>query len=285
MPDPHQNTGGNTPPPNTPQDPTGPLGIQDKDTEGWKWTYYFKKNATLNEQQYEIVALISKLAAILRQLPKTAASIDIMERLKDIFSATLVQSFSGDLKRAKEEIESAEREIFTRIATPEHRKVLVKPVTQTAVTVVAAAVLYAVSVYIPNLFAQSPPQLATAGTILLVVIGCLLGRILYYGMSYSEKITSIDAYLEKEGEVSHVGMAIFFDIVVGIAACLLFITGLVVIAFGGDQDAATGSVRAAITSLMIKDNPLLALAFGLLVGIAKTEFLARLTRIGKNGLG
>ncbi|TWF54738.1 hypothetical protein [Neorhizobium alkalisoli] len=271
-------------PPNGQQDGTGPLGIDNKDNEGWDWNYYFKQGATLNEQQYEIVAMIIRLASILRQLPKTAVSSEIMQRIKGIFSATLVQSFSGDLKRMKDEIDSAEKEIFTRVATPEYRMTLKRPVKLTVLAIAITGALYIAGILLATYTSvgQSLPQLATVNTFFLVAIGCLFGRVIYYGMSFSEKIASIDTYLEKVGEVSHIEMAIFFDVAVGVAACLLFITGLVVIAFGGDPDAATGSVRAAITSLMIKDNPLLALAFGLLVGIAKTEFLMRLGRIGRD---
>ncbi len=262
----------------------GPLGIEDDSEDGWEWHYYHKPRNNLTEKQTELAFAISSAAKKLREFEKTETSISIMHELKMTFSAVLVQAFSEDVGPHLKEVKKVEADIFRRVATPVLKKMMIGPLLWTGGSIAALAVLYAVLylglIDLPTGF--SLPQ--SMDTFIFVMIGCLVGRILYFSMSFFERIADMSDFVKRSGDADHPIMMLIFDLVVGFVACLLFVTGIVIIAFGGEQSNSGGAVDAAVSSLMIREFPLLALAFGLIVGVVKTEFLKKLKDVASSGL-
>lgn len=112
-----------------------------------------------------------------------------------------------------------------------------------------------------------------------VVAGTLMGRLLYFAMSHSEKIKNTDEYFEYEsisGEAAIISLV--FDVIVGIAAFVIFQTGLIIISIG----AESGSGFQGISTLQIDESGLVAYGFGMLVGLSRTAFLGRLKAMSKD---
>lgn len=263
-------------------DDLGPLGIQDNSSDGWDWHYYYRRGATLDERQTEFLAVCDKLACTLREMPRSASADGIMLRLKRTFGAVLVQRFSGDISRQVAAVIELEAEFFRTVVTPLHQQRILYPVKMTFIALCFFSIC-AIMLEILNVKAEIITS-ETVRPFVYVLIGCLAGRLLYYGTEFAEAVTSLPQYFERAREARYPGVTIFFDLIIGFTACLFFITGVIIIAFGGEQNASNDTVDAAITSLMIKDNALLAIVFGLLVGVAKAEFLAKVVGTAKRGL-
>lgn len=262
---------------------SGPIGIEDRSPDGWDWRYYYKSTTPLTEKQSELVLKVGSLSSKLRELGRNDISADIMTRLKDLVVASLVQSFGGEVQPIIDEVNGLEIEFFRRVVKRQHQLRVIQPAFLTVVAILLLVAAYFVFGYKAVADAISAQLDAnTLQTFLLVIVGCLVWRLIYYGMTYTEAINSIEQYFSLEREVSSPIVAIMFDVVAGFVACIFFITGMIVVAFGGEE-GADGVVNVAVSTLQMAEKPLLAIGFGVLVGIVKNDFLRKVQGIARDG--
>lgn len=258
---------------------TGPFGLDPPPGDPLDLRYYVKPGATPTDDHYALAETMSDLSEEIRAFQDHPDAQALREDLRDLFSAVLVQR---DLppKRFAARVAAIERRFFTGVVTPLHRRNLNGPAFISIIVFIALLAL-----------AQVPKDWLTAtltGAIgtdfglgalrfyAFTVAGTLLGRLLYFAISWGNVVTSLETYALARAQAGSVWLSLFFDLVVGIAACAIFSSGLIVIEVGTGSDNVGG-----FSTNNIDSAPLTAFVTGLLVGLAKTEFLARLGALAR----
>lgn len=253
----------------------GPLKLVKK--SDFEWAYEVRPGATLSDDQSRLVAEITGLLNQMYEFRKQENTPRLMQRLADIFGATLDDHYEGDLTPYFEQVDKTRNEFFRRSVKPEHRRKLNWPIGITLLVLVGFIFLggtasSALSQSIIG-FLGAPEQTVP---FFFMIAGVLVGRLIYFGMAHGEKITSLEQFFALERELSSPFVTLLFDVVTGFVACLLFVTGILVIAIGGGE-----GTDAAFSTLHVKDNAMLALAFGVLVGVAKAQFLKKMVDLAR----
>jgi hypothetical protein len=262
---------------------TGPFGLDPPQSDPFELRYYKKDGANPTDDHYALAEAMSDLSEEIRAFRHHPDAQALREDLRDLFSAVLVQR-DHPPKRFAARVAVIERRFFANVVTPMHRQNLNGPV------VISIAVFIGLMA-----LAQVPKDWLTAtltGVIgtdfglgalrfyAFTVAGTLLGRLLYFAISWGNVVTSLETYALARAQAGSVWLSLFFDLIVGVAACAIFSSGLIVIEVGTGSDNAGG-----FSTNNIDSAPLTAFVTGLLVGLAKTEFLARLGALARERLG
>ena len=254
-------------PDDTPPAVTGPFGLVVPDTAKFEWNYYVKPGATPSEDQLKLAEAIFALSDKLSFFSKDPVAERMRQTLQDLFSATLVQGFTGGLDRYLAQVANRERSFYRTIVTPLHRKLLVRPVLWSLAAflgILACALIF-------------PAQMKLQGLDLhpyaFVCTGVLLGRLVYYAAAWGEVVASLEDYELSASISSSALLSVLFDLILAVAACAAFVSGFIVFTIGAGQDGSGG-----VSTSKIATDPTLAFVFGMIVGIAKTDFISRLRK-------
>jgi uncharacterized membrane protein len=258
----------------------GPYTITGTEAEPFDWRYRLRPGKTPSREQHALAEAASGLADKLRRFRGEAEARDLALRLRHMVEAVLVQRGDSDeAERYLETVAEMETEFFRGVVTPKHRENLNGPV---LISVLAfLVILFATRLGAPALEAvmgsllPQPVALAGIEPFGYVVAGTLLGRLLYFSISWGEAVTSLEDYALARAQARAVWLSLMFDVIVGIAACAAFVSGLIVIAIG------VGQGGGGISTAEIATNGLVAFVFGMIVGLAKTDFLNRLKTVAK----
>jgi hypothetical protein len=245
------------------------------DTAKFDWNYYVKPGATPTEDQLKLAEAIFALADKLSQFSTDPAAERMRQNLQDLFTATLVQGFSGGLDRYVAQVANRERSFFVTIVTPMHRALLKKPV------------LWSLAAFIGILVAANYVSATIGGVgginvrpFAFVCAGVLLGRLFYYATAWGEVVASLEDYELSASISSSALLSVLFDLIIAVAACVAFVSGFIVVTIGAGQDGSGGLSTSAIAT-----EALPAVVFGMIVGIAKTDFIARLRKSATHAAG
>lgn len=254
---------------------SGPFGIQG---DRWEWYLYIKDGATPTATELELANRVGTLGDTMREFSRTSVAEDLMGDLHRLASATLVQAVNVDLKKYVDDVGDLEKDFFRRVVTRAHKERMIRP---TVVTFIAFSIAIVLAFVVPALDARwGDIDLSWGDTISFVVAGTLFGRLLYFAAAFGEPITSITQYQAVAGASGTIVLSVFFDVVIGVAACLAFISGLLIVAVGATEADPT----SGISSLTIDSNALNALVFGMIVGFAKTEFLKKFKDVSSKAM-
>ncbi|WP_425039087.1 hypothetical protein [Primorskyibacter sp. S187A] len=260
--------------------PKGPLKLVRKSE--FEWAYEARAEHSLTDDQSWLVAEITGLLNQMYEFRDQDGTKRLMERLADTFAATLDDGYDGDLEPHIQQVEKTRHEFFRRCVKPAHRRRLNWPIFMTVAVLVGFMFLggTAGSTLSKSIigFLGTPEETTP---FFFMIAGVLVGRLIYFGMAHGEKITSLEMYFALERELSSPIVTLLFDIITGFVACLLFVTGIIVISLGGGENSGD----AAISTLHVIDNPMLAIAFGVLVGVAKAQFLKKMVGLATERVG
>ncbi|MEX0284654.1 MAG: hypothetical protein AB3N23_08585 [Paracoccaceae bacterium] len=257
----------------------------------WDWGYAIA-GAPPDPRQYDLAMKVSDAADTIREFGRPngglyqnkegEAAQEIMTDLAHIFSAVLVQKQQADFERSGLQVDKQRRDFFRRVVTPRHRRNLRAPVIATILLMLLALTI---GLLIPPKIAPPvvlPATLVQFSALAFIIAGTLMGRLLYFAMSFGERIDNVEQYFEYEsisGEAA--ALSLLFDIIVGAAAFVMFQTGLVIISIGAESDTGFNG----ISTLQIDENGLVAFAFGIFIGLSRTAFLSRLRDLSKSKIG
>lgn len=254
--------------------PLGPFGLTVPDDAKFDWIYFVRPGATPTDDQLKLAEAIFGLSDQLAPFGAEPAAERMRQGLQDLFSATLVQAFTGELDRYLAQVEARERTFFRTIVTPANRKLLVKPV---LCSLGAFAVILATATFGTSLLGAVAADLRPYA---FVCAGVLLGRLVYYGAAWGEVVATLEAYELSASMSASALLSVLFDLVVAIAACAAFASGFIELTIGAGEDGAGGISTSAVAT-----NASVAFVFGMIVGIAKTDFVARLRKTASQTAG
>ncbi len=277
---------------------TGAFGLTPKtDAEGnpwpdngtarrgvWDWDFYVK--AKPDRAHFDLAIRISNLADAMRAfgLPdktrakERTAAISIMYQLVELFCAVLAEKSEIGLDRAGQLVDKYEADFLRRVVSPQHRRNLSAPIAWALLTLAVALVIG----FFWDLGESAPAEGFDAGlrAMSFVVAGTVMGRILFFAISFTGRITSMAEFYKYESMIGEAApMSALFDVIVGVAAFAVFKTGLLVIAIG--PEGADGAGSSAISTLQITSDWMIAFVMGMLVGLSRASFLGRLASISK----
>lgn len=256
----------NVPAPRDPE-PAGNFGLNETGDD-WEWSTYIHTNATPSKAQYEFEARIGRIAESLRELGKSDETKPIMEQLKSLFSAALVQRKPDDLTPFSSQLDQIEARTCRTVARPKLREAIFQSLGLSAVFMVLAILA---GQYAPAVLADVNVNLGKAWAFGLVVGGTFLGRALFHAMSYTSDLTDLGQYHKMQSQLGNPWVGILIDIIIGLAACVAFMSGFIIIAIGASADAPS----SGLNSLSVNDNAMSAFVFGMIVGVARSQFMAR----------
>lgn len=259
--------------------PKGPFGMNENDNP-WDWTYFVRDGATPTPVEHDLAERIAALSDRIEPFRTCDGATALLDDLKRLFGAVLVQGGVAP-DRYLPMVDAHEKRFLTTIVTPAHRANLRKPV----LVSVLALVLILLVAEVPATSLQAwmgntlafPLDVSNLRPFALVIAGTLLGRLLYYATSWGETVVDLTTYDLAQAQSRSVAVSLLFDVIVGTAACAVFLSGLIVItiAEGTGGTAGTGGFGTG----QIATNGMVAFVVGILVGLAKTEFLARLRKV------
>ena len=301
--------------------PNGFKFIGSKDIDGnapatphevWNW-HYSIVGAPQNPNDIALAAEISRAAGTVREIydlgrnqdakanaQERKLSTEIMRRLTGLFSSVIVQGQKVEDDWVREEVLNIRRDFVRQVVEPRHRRNLMAPVQRALMWMVAALFLAAVSFYVLRGFDAATLQTINSvlgnqnlqpgqllGTLLIVIAGTIMGRLVFFATSFSDQLKSIEDYVAMQrytGEAAN--LSLVFDAITGAAAFLLFQSSFLVITIGsGVEEQVDGSTVVADTALStenIDENWLIALGFGVLVGLSRAAFLGRVRDLSKS---
>jgi hypothetical protein len=256
--------------------PKGPFGMIENGNP-WDWTYHVREGATPTPVEHDLAERIAALSDKIEPFRDCPGAMALLDDLKRLFGAVLVQGGIAP-DRYLPMVDAHETRFLTTIVTPAHRANLRKPV----LVSVLALVLILLVAEVPAVSLQAwmgntlsfPLDVSNLRPFALVIAGTLLGRLLYYATSWGETVVDVATYDLAQAQSRSVAVSLLFDVIVGTAACAVFLSGLIVITIaegtGGTGGFGTGQIAT---------NGMVAFVVGILVGLAKTEFLARLRKV------
>jgi len=264
---------------------SGPFNINDKDDDGWDWTYSRNHEVAVKPIQRQFARQCAIRANRIRAFSQGEISKDLMERVKEVFSVGLV----GDqaIKRPDEDYETdgtliqdlnlVDAAIIDELAEPTfHGRVK----TYFYFLVPAVLVLAAISFLLqPRLPAEYVPILISLRPYIFIVMGVLLGRAFSYIPLANLNIGSFSEYSDLIRNNRSPLLDLLFDALIGIVATLAFTTSFIVIEIG-----ATGADGSGISTKNIAADIEVAIVFGIIVGIARSEFISRLLGSAKKAV-
>jgi hypothetical protein len=260
---------------NDPIGDSGPFGIG-KDIE-WAWDFYVKPGKTPTDEQFQLAVQLSELAGWIKDTGRDNVSQSLMDNVTGLFSAALVNKVDGNLTHYKGQADSISKELFNGYLTNTIQRRLTNPILFISVV---ATLLIIMSLFYKKWAAAYPEVLpAATQSIFLMISGTLFGRIFYFGATYLETIKSMEQFRNIVTQTSRIYIMLIFDIVVSSIAFVLFSSGFLVVTIG----ATEGKPGSGISSLLIPENGMIAVGFGILVGIARTEFIKKIREVAKSG--
>ncbi len=273
---------GVVPPPPKP----GPFGLGASE-DPFSFYYFIRPGQSPTDVQFALALRISSLIGQIGRFKsvkdpeQNALAHRLANDLRDVFSAGLAQEVTVEIDHFVKEVDAREEEFMSRILTPAHRGRISGPAWATffcmLLALLVATTADAIDAKLLTFYAF--PLLDTFA---FVVSGALLGRLLFLVMTHQTRLTSIGQYDDDGARIGRGGFVIFLDAVIGVIACLAFVNGFIVIAIG-IETPATGAADAGsgLSTLAIKESPLIAFFFGVIVGVARTEFIARFSGMAR----
>ncbi|WP_423209324.1 hypothetical protein E2976_15155 [Paracoccus yeei] len=270
-------------------DDTGPFGLLPrKDSDPFSFSYYLKPGIAQSDKQ---LALALRVGSLMQQISRFRAdptAANLAEQLRGIFQAGLVQASTSEADVFDRHVSALETEFLNRVVTPAHRSRISEPTFNTLYAFIFLSVLGAL-LYHSNLYTTPDSSLAGYGKIfsslIFVVAGTLLGRLFFMVATHQTMVTSINQFDTDGARIGNGGFVIFLDAIVGVIAFLVFFTGFLQIAIGANEvNDSTEQVRSALSTLDIKSKPSVAYLFGVIVGIARTQFIARVSSLSRERL-
>lgn len=260
----------------------GPFVIKPKDTDKWDWGYSRNSQAQAapTPVQRDFARRVSRRANMVRKFRKTKVAVDVMERIRNVFSMALV---SDDAAQADDEdyleegtytkdLEEIDEHILNDLAEPAllaRLKTYYLYMVPTGL-ILAAVAFGAVPLVPPNIEAI----LATAMPYLMTTIGVLIGRALSFVPLMQGQIASLEEYNNLIFRFRSPLLEVSINILLSGVMTLMFIYNFLVIEIGD-----VGADGIGISSKNIDTNAGLAVGFGVLMGLVLPDVLGRL--IGK----
>jgi len=118
-------------------------------------------------------------------------------------------------------------------------------------------------------------------TFIVLAIGLFSGRFLYIFMSMPGARDTFDNYYLVERQFDTPVTDIFADNFVAFCATILFLSGIIVIGVGGDS-SDDGTWTFGNINTMNLGSAEVAMGFGILIGLARQQFLGRLSTVAQN---
>lgn len=249
---------------------SGPFGIG-KDFE-WDWDYYVKSGESPTDEQFQLANMLGMLARRIRSMGRNDRTEELNAEARDLFSGALVNHVLGDLTNYKTVASDIESRFHNEYLTGAIQKKLTKPilfVSAFSVLFIVAAIFFEeISTKVPRI----PPETLS---LFWMLSGTLAGRVIYYGSTYVEVMKDINHYNSIVRQISRVYIGLIFDVFLSGVAFALFASGFLIITIG----ATEGQPGSGISSLSVTTSALIAFAFGMIIGFARTEFLKKLREV------
>lgn len=261
----------------------GPFGLVYLKKGDWAdcgWDYYVKSDRTPSNEQFEFAFQISELAKLVRDTERNALSESIMQDLFELFSAALVYINCDDLSNYRKLIDPINDKFYGTHLT----KILVdkisRPIAITAIYTVAFLIL-AFSIDSILKYTQInnrhifPAQVIY---LLFMLSGTMSGRVIFLGSIFLEGIRSMENYNSVSRQISITYIVTIIDVFISSIAFVVLSSGFITVVFGSTDP----NNQSGFSSSQINSNSMIAFGFGVLVGIARTEFIKRLMQVARS---
>ncbi|MCQ0092923.1 hypothetical protein [Roseovarius sp. M141] len=274
-------------PPDT--DDGGPFGLMPvTQNDPFHFVYYFKPGRAPTDKQLVLALKIGGLMQQLSRFRENPTATKLAGQLRGIFQAGLVQASAAEPDIFDQHVTALETDFLNRVVTPAHRARISRPTFNTVYAFAASSILGFLLYYFFT-SAAAPTNwsgyAALFSSLLFVVSGTLLGRLFFMVVTHQSLVTSINQFDTDGARIGSGGFVIFLDAIVGVIAFLVFYTGFLQIAIGADEVGSNSEqVRSALSTLDIKSKPSVAYLFGVIVGIARTQFIARVSSLARERL-
>ncbi|MEM9761552.1 MAG: hypothetical protein AAF968_03415 [Pseudomonadota bacterium] len=263
----------------------GPFTIVDHksdDTSGWEWGYarHPQAKSAPTPVERDFARRLAARVNMIRGFKETKVARSVMQRAKDAFSVALVRDDAvtskdedfldgGDYAK---ELEALDGQILRELAEP----ALLSRIKTYFYILVPTGLLLLLAVFaaiplVPSEYSEYKAILTTTTPYILTTFGVLLGRAISFVPLARTQIESLMEYKKLIFRHRSPFLDLFFDILVGCIAALFFINNFIVIEIG-----QVGGDGMGISSRKIESNAHLAVGFGVLIGIVRSEFVARL---------